>query len=197
MLQMLSKAILKVFGWSAVSEAENRDKYILIGAPHTSNWDFPLTLLAISALGIRFSWVAKSSIFKGPAGYLFRRIGGISVNRNVPSGFLLEMTDSFKSRENFVVAIAPEGTRGFKDHWKSGFYNIARIAEVDIRLGYIDYPSKTVGLGPYLTPSEDINNDFNQLEKFYLDKTGKVVENKSLVRLRKKDLQRIQKDFEK
>ena len=159
MICKLSQFILQVFGWKAVSQHKEYSKFILIGAPHTSNWDFPLTLLAVWALGVKFSWVAKHSIFIGPFGYLFRKMGGIPVNRKVRTGFLKSMVDSFENSDNLVLAIAPEGTRSKTDHWKAGFYNIAAKANVEICLGYIDYPRKTVGLGPLLRPSGDVKND--------------------------------------
>jgi len=197
MLQMFSRCVLKLVGWKAVSGAENRDKYILIGAPHTSNWDFPLTLLGLSALGIRFSWIAKDSLFRWPAGYVFRKIGGIPVDRSARTGFLEEMVDTFLTREKLIVAIAPEGTRAYTDHWKAGFYHIARKSKVDVRLGFVDYTSKTVGVGPYLSPSDDIRSDFDYLERFYRNKTGKIAANKSLIRLRKKELKRLDKELHK
>ena len=197
MVSKLSQFILRLFGWKALSLHKGDSKYILIGAPHTSNWDFPLTLLAVWALGVKFSWVAKHSIFIGPFGYLFRKLGGIPVNRKVRSGFLKSMIDSFENSDNLVLAIAPEGTRSKTDHWKAGFYNIAVKANVEICLGYIDYPSKTVGLGPLLRPSGNVENDFTTIRNFYKDKVGKFPEKQSTITLRDREAAILQREITK
>lgn len=195
MVSKLSQLILQVCGWKAVSQHKEYSKFILIGAPHTSNWDFPLTLLAVWALGVRFSWVMKDSLFIGPLGSVFRKMGGIPVNRKARTGFLRSMVDSFKNSENLVLAIAPEGTRSKTDHWKSGFYNIAVKANVSICLGYIDYPNKTIGLGPLLRPSGDVKNDFSTIREFYKDKVGKFPENQSTITLRDREAAILQREI--
>lgn len=187
MISQLSRAFLKLLGWTCHAEPVEQKKYVLIGAPHTSNWDFPLTLLILSALGVRFSWVAKHTIFVGPVGYLFRKIGGIPVDRTRRSGFLLKMVRLFQRRDDLILAISPEGTRKKTDHWKSGFYNLAVKAGVDIRLGYIDYPSKTGGLGPILQPSGDIEKDFEIIKAYYRDKTGKHPDQHSTIAIRPRE----------
>lgn len=197
MIAGLSRKILKTFGWKVASEQDKHTKYILIGAPHTSNWDFPLTLLALWALNVKFSWVAKHTIFFGPFDYLFRKMGGIPVNRKVRSAFLKSMVKSFNETDELRLAIAPEGTRGKTDHWKAGFYNIAIKAEIDICLGYIDYPSKTVGLGPLLKPSGNVVTDFDKIRDFYQDKTGKFPENQSTIKLRDREAAILQREINK
>lgn len=195
MIKALSTSILAIFGWKAAGQMPEDDKILIIGAPHTSNWDFPLTLLALSALGLRFSWVAKHTLFKGPSGYLLRAIGGIPVNRNVRSGFITDMVNAFTERGKLVLAIAPEGTRSKKDHWKAGFYHIAAKADIGICLGFIDYPTKTIGLGPILRPSKDIDRDFEVIKKFYQDKNGRFPEKQSDVCLRAKEIALFKKEF--
>ena len=197
MIAGLSRQILKIIGWKAVSELDKFPKCILIGAPHTSNWDFPLTLLSFWAMEVKFSWVAKHTIFVGPLDYLFRKMGGIPVNRNVRTGFLKSMVTSFNGSDELILAIAPEGTRRKTDHWKAGFYNIAVKADVDICLGYIDYPKKTVGLGPLLKPSGDVVADFDRLSDFYQDKTGKYPENQSTIKLRDREAAILQREINK
>jgi len=182
-------------GWKVVSEECNYEKCVLIGAPHTSNWDFPLTLLSVWALGLKFSWVAKDSLFVGPIGTLLKKMGGIPVDRKVRTSFLKSMVQSFSEKQNLILAIAPEGTRGKTDHWKAGFYNIAVKAELDICLGYIDYPSKTVGLGPLLRPSGDVEADFVKLRDFYSDKTGRYPEKQSTIKLRDRELAILQREI--
>lgn len=194
MLVGFSKSILKIIGWKVVSEHSSYSKCILIGAPHTSNWDFPLTLLSVWALGVRFSWVAKHTMFVGPFGYIFKKLGGIPVDRKVRSGFLKSMVESFEENQELILAIAPEGTRSWTDHWKAGFYTIATKADLDICLGFIDYPSKTVGLGPLLKPSGNVEADFMKLREFYKDKTGKFPEKQSTIKLRDREAAILQRE---
>jgi 1-acyl-sn-glycerol-3-phosphate acyltransferase len=197
MISRLSQIILSILGWKAVSTKNDSTQYILIGAPHTSNWDFPLTLLSIWALGIKFSWVAKHTLFVGPLDYIFRKMGGIPVDRTARTGFLKSMIDAFTENDTLVLAIAPEGTRSKTDHWKAGFYTIAIKANVDICLGYIDYPSKTVGLGPLLRPSGNVQNDFQKIREFYQDKTGKFPEKQSTITLRDREAAVLQREINK
>ncbi len=192
MLQALSKSALFLLGWHLEKNIPAEDKIIIIGAPHTSNWDFPLTLLALSALGLRFSWVGKHTLFKWPLGTLFKMIGGIPVNRKVRNGLIKEAVNSFATKERLILTIAPEGTRAKQDHWKGGFYHIALAAQVKVCFGFIDYPSKKLGLGPTLLPSNDINRDFDQIRAFYQGIKGKHPQNESTICLREKELALLQ-----
>jgi 1-acyl-sn-glycerol-3-phosphate acyltransferase len=195
MLQSLSMALLSLFGWNLEKKIPEDNKILIIGAPHTSNWDFPLTLLAMSALGLRFSWIGKHTLFRGPIGSLYRRIGGIPVNRKASSGFINEIVQSFAARDVLRLAIAPEGTRSKGDHWKAGFYRIAVQADIKICLGFIDYTTKTIGLGPTLMPSKDIAADFELIKEFYKEKTGKHPHKKSTIRLREKEILLFEKEY--
>lgn len=195
MLQILSATLLSLLGWQVEKNIPEDKKIIIIGAPHTSNWDFPLTLLALSSLGLRFSWIGKHTIFKGPFGIFFRKIGGIPVNRKARSGFINEMVSAFSARDQLTLAIAPEGTRSKKDHWKAGFYQIAVKANIKVCLGFIDYPTKTVGLGPTLMPSKDIVGDFKMIQEFYHEKSGRYPENESIICLREKEIALFQKKY--
>lgn len=195
MLQFFSSTLLSLFGWHVEKQIPQENKIIIIGAPHTSNWDFPLTLLGLSALGLRFSWIGKHTIFKGPFGIIFRKIGGIPVNRKARSGFINEMVSAFSARERLTLAIAPEGTRSKKNHWKAGFYQIAVKADIKVCLGFIDYPTKTIGLGPTLMPSKDIVSDFDLIRNFYRGKSGKYPEKESTICLRDKEIALFQKKY--
>jgi 1-acyl-sn-glycerol-3-phosphate acyltransferase len=195
MIKKLSTTVLSIVGWRVEGQLPTDKKLLIIGAPHTSNWDFPLTLLALSALGLRFSWVAKHTLFKSPLGPLFRAIGGVPVNRKVKSGFLKGTVNAFHERDKLILAMAPEGTRSKTDHWKAGFYHIAVKANINICLGFIDYPSKTIGLGPIITPSKDIDYDFSVIKEFYQEKTGRYPAKQSEILLREKEIARYRKEF--
>lgn len=195
MLQFLSTSLLSLLGWQVDNNLPKELKFIIIGAPHTSNWDFPLTLLGLSAMGLQFSWIAKHTLFKGPVGRFFRTIGGIPVNRKARNGFIDDMVKAFSTRDRLTLAIAPEGTRAKKDHWKAGFYHIAVKANVKVCFGYIDYPTKTIGLGPTLLPTKDIVADFEVIKAFYQGKAGKFPDKESTICLRKKEITLFQKEY--
>lgn len=184
MLKRFAKIILNLLGWQVTFTLPDRDKYVLVGAPHTSNWDFPLGLLAMWAVGLRFSWVGKHTLFKWPFGSLMRGLGGIPVDRRGSTGFVKKVIDIFDSREHFVMAIAPEGTRSLTRHWKAGFYHIALAAKVPVALGYIDYPRRRIGIDQLFEPSGDIEADFEILREYYHDKVGKRPEKQGVVTVR-------------
>lgn len=184
MIKTIATIVLKIIGWQISFSLPPRHKYVLIGAPHTSNWDFPLALLGMWACGLRFNWVGKHTLFKGPLGPIMRAIGGIPVDRLGSIGFLKKVIGIFASRDQFVMAIAPEGTRSLTKQWKEGFYRIALAAGVPIALAYIDYPRKRIGIDRMFEPSGDIDEDFMILEEYYHDKIGKRPENQGPVRTR-------------
>lgn len=173
MLRKVSTTLLKLFGWKTDNHVPELDKYVLIGAPHTTNWDFPLTLLALSSLGIRFNWVAKHTLFRWPLGPIFTAIGGVPVDRSSGTAFLKRIIDLYGERDHFILAIAPEGTRSKTSHWKTGFYALARKAGVPVALGYIDYHQKRIGIGQVMEISGDMEADFAIIRDFYSDKIGK------------------------
>lgn len=167
----ISRFLLRLIGWTA-DERSVPDKYVLIGAPHTSNWDFPLALLLMRVIGIEGHWIAKHTVFRWPLGWLMRRLGGLPVNRTASHNFVDQIVQRFEERDRLVITIAPEGTRKKTAHWRTGFYYIALGAGVPIVLGYLDYPNKRGGLGPTIEPSGDLNADLDRMKEFYADKTG-------------------------
>lgn len=179
----LAAAVLTLLGWKVACAIPPCDRYVLVGAPHTSNWDFPYALLALWSIGLRFCWVGKHTLFKGPLGPIMRALGGIPVDRRGPTGFTRTVAELFNQRRQLVLAIAPEGTRSRTESWKSGFYHIAVAANVPVALGFIDYPSKTIGIEVLFAPSGDIEADFKRLATFYRDKTGKHPDKQGPVRI--------------
>ena len=195
MIQSTASFLLKLCGWKASISVQIPKKCILIGAPHTTNWDFPWTLLGLASMGIRFNWVAKHTLFFWPLGPLLKSIGGIPVDRSQGTTFLIRCIDLYDKRDNLALAIAPEGTRSKTKYWKTGFYTIAQRAEVPICLGYIDYPSKTIGIDQLITPSGDIDRDFEIIANYYLGKKGKFPDKQGEVRIkRKKRLQQVEQE---
>ncbi len=186
MLKLLSKIILKLIGWHVDATLPEEKKFVVIGAPHTTNWDLPIGLLSFWSISIHLTWVAKKQLFVGPLDYIFRAMGGIPVDRSVHTGFIEQIAHQFNSRDEMVFGITPEGTRSKTEYWKTGFYYIALEAGVPVCLAYVDFPSRTFGFGEMLYPSGDIKKDFEKIKLFYENKVGKKPENQGPVKMRDK-----------
>jgi len=180
----LAQAILRALGWKLEVTRPDTKKYVLIGAPHTSNWDFVFMLLFRSAIGINPLWIGKDTFFRWPFGGLWKRLGGIPVNRRSRNNFVDQMVATFQEHDELILVIAPEGTRSKTRYWKSGFYYITLGAGVPIVMGFLDYARKVGGIGPALMPTGDIQADFVTIREFYADKIGKYPREQSEVRLR-------------
>ena len=185
MLKAISLFILKLFGWSVEKNLPPDNKYVIIAAFHTSNWDFPLALLCLSAMGLKFNWVGKNTLFKWPFGIFFKSIGGIPVDRTVHTGFIKKIANLYDNYEKLTIALAPEGTRSKTEYWKSGFYYIALEANIPIALGYLDYPNKKLGVGKYFIPGGDIEKDLLIIKDFYKNKKGKYPKKQGNIQIRK------------
>ena len=173
-MQTIARFILRLFGWQAELAVQMVDRCVLVCAPHTSNWDFPLAILGMAAMGIKFNWVAKHTLFRWPMGYIMRSLGGIPLDRKSGgTGFAIKAVENFQSLDRFILAIAPEGTRRKTKHWKAGFYKIALKSRVPVALGYVDFSSKKVGIGQIFMPSGNLEEDFVLIRDFYCDKTGR------------------------
>jgi 1-acyl-sn-glycerol-3-phosphate acyltransferase len=171
LLYWLAKFLFKISGWRAEGELPDVPKYVLI-ATHTSNWDLivGLTFWAIISHGFfrgKFSWLGKKEAFRGPLGAFFNWIGGLPIDRRARQNVVEQVTQAFRSREELVMVIAPEGTRKKATHWKTGFYYIAQGAQVPIVFGFIDYQRKVAGIGPAIIPSGDIQADMEIIRDFY------------------------------
>lgn len=180
----LARRVLGLFGWEVEANLPVAKKYVVIGAPHTSNWDLPLSLLTMWAIGLEGRWVGKHTLFRGPFGSVMRRLGGLPLNRETTEDFVSRMAERLREAEELALLIAPEGTRKRTDHWRTGFYWIAHEAGVPIALGYLDYARKRAGVGRVLDPSGDIEADFEKIRSFYSDKTGKRPERTSELRIK-------------
>ncbi len=136
---------LRLRGWRLAGEVPPLCKYVVVLAPHTCNWDFPLAMLAASGYGIRLSWLGKNTIFRWPVAGFLRGMGGIPVRRQHHDGMVGQVVDAFAARDTLVVGMTPEGTRTATSHWRSGFYHMARGAGVPIVLAsltgrHVDHP---------------------------------------------------------
>lgn len=165
--------ILRRCGWRMAGEFPDVSKLVVIAAPHSTNWDMIWGLLFKIGLRLDVHFIGKREAFFWPLGPLLRRFGGIPIDRKAAQGVVGEMAREFSARERFWLAIAPEGTRTPVREWKSGFWRIARAANVAILPVYFHYPEKTIGLGPLLRPGEDLESDIARLREFYRPWQGK------------------------
>ncbi|HPR65402.1 MAG TPA: 1-acyl-sn-glycerol-3-phosphate acyltransferase [Thermoanaerobaculia bacterium] len=147
-------------------------RYVIIGYPHTSNWDFLLMILFRSAQNLKLNWVGKKSLFRWPYGWIMKALGGIPVDRLTPRNFVAKTMQTFRERDRLFLGIAPEGTRKKTEYWRRGFYHIAAGAGVPIALGFIDRSTKTIGIGKVVNPSGNLSVDMEIIREFYRDKTG-------------------------
>lgn len=178
----------KLSRWNLVVEEEPpKGPAVLIGAPHTSNWDFILMLAIAGRTGMKFRWLGKSSLFKWPLGGMLRKMGGIPVDRSSSHGLVDRMVAMLDTEEDQILAITPKGTRGRREYWKSGFYRIATAAQVPVVLCFVDGSSNTTGLGPTMFLSGDAHEDMDVIRAFYAGKTGVRPQLTSVPRLRDED----------
>jgi 1-acyl-sn-glycerol-3-phosphate acyltransferase len=185
--QALCQALLRLQRWQIIGFLPDIPKYLVVAAPHTTNWDFFYALMLKGATGVNLQWVGKDSLFRWPVGVLMKWLGGIPVNRRSRNNFVDQMVELFQSSDHLALAIAPEGTRKKAHYWKTGFYHMATGAQVPIVLIAIDYATRTLEIGPSLLPSGDIANDFEMIRKFYEVKQGKYPAKQGTVQLRPDD----------
>jgi 1-acyl-sn-glycerol-3-phosphate acyltransferase len=169
----LAILFLKMIGWRKEGSLPDIPQYVIIVAPHTSNWDFPIGLAMAFSLRIRGYWLGKDGLFRWPFHEFFRWLGGIPIDRSKSSDVVAQMVQVFKERAKLTMVLAPEGTRKKVTYWKSGFYHIARGANVPIVLAFLDYLHKAGGIGPVFNPTGDIEADMEYIRAFYATMTGK------------------------
>jgi 1-acyl-sn-glycerol-3-phosphate acyltransferase len=177
LLRLWAKTHLKLFGWRREGTLPDIPKYVVIAAPHTTNWELPTAIMAAFAFRIKIYWMGKDNLFRFPFGGLFRWLGGIPVNRRESTGLVARTVETFNENDELVIVMAPEGTRSKTGNWRTGFYHMARGAGVPIVLAFLDYRRKVVGIGPVVNPTGDIDADMREMRRFYADITGKHPEN--------------------
>ena len=163
----IARCILRLNGWTMVGEVPLKKKAVFIAAPHTSNWDGVWALVYKVAKELDIHWFAKKSLFWFPLGNLLRLLGGIPLDRQRAGSAVDYAVKMFRDSDEFYFGLAPEGTRSRLDHWKTGFYRIAEAADVPVVLGFLDYGSKRVGVGPVVKLSGDQEIDLAILRDFY------------------------------
>jgi len=180
----LGSWVLRATGWTLSGARPPIDKYVLIAAPHTSNWDLLFLLALAWSVDLPLAWMGKHTLFPPVIGAVTRALGGVPVRRDRRSDMVSQMSELFASRSELALTVPAEGTRGWVEYWKSGFYRIALAADVPIVPGFLDYPRRRGGFGPPLHPTGDIAKDMDVLRAFYADKVGHHPENWTAPRLR-------------
>ena len=169
-------AILRLLGWRALGKLPDAPKFVFVGAPHTSNLDFFITAITMASLGIDVRFVMKHTPFVGPVGWFLRWFGGIPLDRDRSRDFVAQMVDEFAEREQFLLGIMPEGTRG-KDSpvkaWRSGFYYIARGAAVPLVMVVFDYSNRQIRVGPAVFVGEDYAAELPVVQSFFAGVEGR------------------------
>lgn len=175
---MISKFIYtKLLGWKLVGDFPSHlKKYVIIAAPHTSWKDFPIAILARNTSGEKINYIAKASLFKPPFGFIFRWLGGTPVDRSQSTNKVQSIVDIFDAKEEFRLALSPEGTRQKVTQWKTGFYYIAKGAGVPIVMVTLDFGKKQVKISEPYYPTDDMEKDFAHFHAFYKDVQAAVPE---------------------
>jgi len=163
----------RIVGWRFYGALPDAKKFVVIAAPHTSNWDFPLMLAVALHFRVRLYWLGKKELFDGPLGWAMRALGGISVDRSKSGNVVTQMIETFDRAEKLALAIPPEGTRAKVRYWKTGFYNIAHGASAPIALGFLDYKRRLGGIGKTVKTTGDYERDLEEIKEFYAGVTGK------------------------
>ena len=188
MRSFLGWLILRIGRYRLVNEAPDEPVMVLVAAPHTSNWDFPLMLAMAWRAGLSPKWLGKKELFSGPMGPVMRALGGVSVDRKAPGELVATLAESARSSSSLALVVPAEGTRSKGEYWKSGFLRIATEGEIPIVLSYLDGPTRTGGFGTTIRPSGDVSADMDIVRAFYADKGGVKPANRTEPRLREEDL---------
>jgi 1-acyl-sn-glycerol-3-phosphate acyltransferase len=179
-MKYLSRLILKLAGWKHEGKIPDLKKFVVVVAPHTSNWDFVIGRLFYFSMGISAKVMIKKELFFFPLGFILKAIGGVPVERQRKTDIVERMAEEIRNSEEFILTITPEGTRKKVTEWKRGFYRIARAAGVPVLPGYFDYKRKVVGIGEAFHTTDDEDADMRKIKLFFKDITPKYPEKFSI-----------------
>ena len=169
-VQKIARRLLRATGWDFEGPVPAVPKCVAIAVPHTSNWDGVLMLAAAAAVGLDMSFMIKDDWLRGPMGPIMRKLGAVGIDRSKANNVVVGMIAELRHRDRLWLVIPPEGTRSRTEYWKSGFYHIARGADVPLLLGYMDYRRKRIGLGGPLQLTGDVGADMDAIRRFYAEK---------------------------
>jgi 1-acyl-sn-glycerol-3-phosphate acyltransferase len=172
-LRYVCWAGLSLAGWKIRGDWPPLKKAVLIAAPHTSNWDAIYMLAAAAYFRITLRWMGKASLTKGPFGWVVSALGCVPIDRSARHDVVETMRRAFAATDAMLLAVPPEGTRSLTREWKSGFYYIARTAEVPIILSVLDYGTKTIRIAGVFHPTGDYEKDLAAILEYYRGAAGK------------------------
>jgi 1-acyl-sn-glycerol-3-phosphate acyltransferase len=175
--KFLARSFLKLTGWQVDGGKPEPKKFVMIAAPHTSNWDLPYMLAVTVVCDVDLHFMIKYEALKGPVGWILKKLGAVPIVRHEKRSTVQQCVDRFNENEEFALSVPPEGTRKRVECWKSGFYRIALEAKVPIMLGYLDYGKKRGSFGIPFTPTGDVKRDMDEISAYYADKKGLIPEN--------------------
>ncbi len=178
----LARAVLRLIGWKTVGTLPSHG--IVVGAPHTSNWDWVFALLLAWSQGRQPRIMVKKEFFRGPLAPIMRATGSVAIDRKNPTADLKDLIARIEASDDFLLAIAAEGTRSKTDYWKSGFLRLAEQTGLPVTMAFMDGPSKTVGSGPTFHPTGNTKADMDTIRAFFADKRGLHPEKRTEPRLR-------------
>lgn len=169
MVRIICKFLMRLFGWKLVGGVISDPKAIVLGVPHTSNWDFIISFMYYRAVGGKAYTMVKKEFFFWPMGYIVRAMGGIPVDRSKGASLIKQIITEFDRREILHLAIAPEGTRKSVSKWKGGFHTIARTANIPVYLGFFDWGRRQVGYSHKIDLTDDLQADLKRIRQWYKD----------------------------
>ncbi|MDP6942923.1 MAG: DUF4105 domain-containing protein, partial [Myxococcota bacterium] len=181
--RFVGRCVIVWTGWRYEGAPPDQKKFVIIAAPHTSNWDLVHMLAGAWTAGVSLSWMGKLSLFKPPFGWVLLAMGGVPIDRSRPLGTVGQIAETFAKADRLALAIPPSGTRGYRDHWKSGFYHIAREAGVPILCCSCDYARNVTAIGAVVHPTGDVRVDMDAVRDFYADVGGKFPDRVSRMKL--------------
>ena len=173
LMRWLALIIFRFTGWKPAGKKPCISKYVIIAAPHTSNWDFLYTICLAFILEIKPFIMMKAAWFYWPIGPFLRWFGAIPIDRSKATHVVAQSIEAFRALPQMVLVVAPSGTRRKVMYWKTGFYRIASGANVPIVLGYLDYRRKVGGIGPVVHTTGNMEADMKIIQDFYADIAGK------------------------
>ncbi len=172
-VRLICSAFLFLAGWKVRGDWPKIDKMVLVVAPHTSNWDGLYMLAAAGYFRVKLRWMGKQSLTTGPFGGIVKWLGCVPIDRSARHDVVRAMSDAFAATDNMILAIPPEGTRSLAQEWKSGFWHIARMANVPIVVASLDYSSNTIRIEKQIIASDDYAKDLAEIHACYLDRLPK------------------------